>query len=536
MRLRSRYLAVTLLVLAGIGLILGKRIFYPAISSHAASTTVPPAQSYLVILGVGDTAATNWDGSITVSGANIEILRGWRFAGTDSITGTSGWKMSTRTTPSLNPPGPVQENGIIVKISEPASPVTLNISTPQGNFSFSPQEVPFGASKTFLNGRALVARTGAQFQLSSSTEEEDFPSMAQTGVDIYMSYTEFVHGDRSVATGQGTTKTITDFGFLARPAGGDQVLLMHYSVSQRVWTGPFAVTSTGEDVMRSAVAVDGQGRAWIFYSAQRSGNFDIYARNSRADGTMSPEIRLTADAGTDLFPVAATDSSGRVWVAWQGFRNNNLEVLASVQNGDTFWPEALVSTSTASDWDPAIAAAANGDVAISWDTYDKGDYDVYLRRLRFANQIAMDAPIPIAATVNFEARSSLAYDAQNRLWIAYEVAGSRWGKDFGAFDTTGLPLYSSHTIQVRCLVGNDLYSTMDDVARVLPGATPTHLFLPSGQGTYSYQPDPTLSQKRQPDNGVGPPAGPKNSFPRLATDPDGTVYLAFREFAGSGLS
>ena len=109
-------------------------------------------------------------------------------------------------------------------------------------------------------------------------------------------------------------------------------------------------------------------------------------------------------------------------------------------------------------------------MAISWDTYDKGDYDVYLRRVRFTDQIAMDAPIPIAATVNFEARSSLAYDAQNRLWIAYEVAGSRWGKDFGAFDTTGLPLYSSHTIQVRCLIGNDLYSTTDDVANTLPGA------------------------------------------------------------------
>ena len=31
---------------------------------------------------------------------------------------------------------------------------------------------------------------------------------------------------------------------------------------------------------------------------------------------------------------------GRVWVAWQGFRNNNLEVLAAVQNGDSFSQES----------------------------------------------------------------------------------------------------------------------------------------------------------------------------------------------------
>jgi len=361
--------------------------------------------------------------------------------------------------------------------------------------------------------------------------------MAHSGDDVYLAYTEFVHGDRSLAQTGSTTQPITDFGFLARPAGGDQVLLMHYSVSQRTWTGPFAVTNPGEDIMRAAVAVDGQGRAWIIYSARRNNsNFDLYAVNARADGTMSSEIRLTTDPGTDIFPVATTDAAGRVWIAWQGFRNNNLEILTSAQNGDSFSPETIVSTSLASDWDPAIAAAANGEVAISWDTYDKGDYDVYLRRVHFTNQIGMDAPIAIAATVNSETRSSLAYDAQNRLWIAYEVAGARWGKDFGAYDTTGLPLYSSHTIQVRCLIGNDVYATMDDVARVLPGAPATHLFQTAAGGTSSFQPDPTLAQNRQPNGGVGPPSGPRNSFPRIATDPEGTVYLAFRERAGAGMS
>jgi hypothetical protein len=534
--MRLRYVVIVLLVLAGFALVLGKRLLNPAVSIHAATTTVAPAQSYLVILGIGDKADTNWDGSITVTGANIQILRGWRFSGTDSITGTTNWKMATRTSPAVTPPGPFQENGLIVKVSAATAPVTFNITTTQGSFSFSSQDLPFGVSKSFLSGRALAAQTNAQFQLTSSAAEDDFPSMAQSGDDVYLAYTEFVHGDPSVAVGQSTTTTITDFAFLARPAGGDQVLLMHYSVSQRVWTGPFPITGTGEDLMRTAVAVDGQGRAWIFYSAQRSGNFDIYTRNARADGTLSAEIRLTSDAGTDLFPVATTDATGRVWVAWQGFRNNNLEILTSVQNGDTFWPETIVSTSPASDWDPAIAAAPNGEVTISWDTYDKGDYDVYLRRVHFTDHVGLDNPIPIAATVNFEARSSLAYDPQNRLWIAYEFAGSRWGKDFGAYDTTGLPLYSGHTIQVRCLIGNDLYSTTDDVANTLPGQQANQLFLPTTRGAFVTLPNPALAQNRPANANLGPPNGPRNTFPRLATDSDGTVYLAFREPAGDGLS
>ncbi len=534
--MRFRYAVVTLLLLAGLAALAGKRLLYPAVSLHAAVSTVPPARSYLVILGIGEKSNTAWDGSITVTGAAVEILRGWRFSATDSISGTSSWKLNTRGTPSLNPPGPVQENGIIVKISGSAAPVTIDITTAQGNFNFSSSEISFGSSKPFLNGRVLVAQTGAQFQLTSSAEEEDFPSMAKSGDDVYLAYTEFVHGDRSLAVATGTQKAITDFSFLARAAGGDQVLLMHYSVSQRVWTGPFAVTTTGQDIMRTAVAIDSQGRAWVIYSAQRSGNFDLYARNAGADGSMSGEIRLTSDPGTDLFPVATTDAAGRVWVAWQGFRNGNLEILTSVQNGDAFWPETIVSTSPASDWDPAIAAAANGEVAISWDTYDKGDYDVYLRRVQFTDHVGMDTPIAVAASANFEARSSLAYDQQNRLWIAYEFAGSSWGKDFGALDTTGLPLYSAHTIQVRCLIGNDLYSTTDDVANALPGTPANELFLPTTRGPFPTMPDPALVQKRAKNSGIGPPAGPRNTFPRIATDPDGTVYLAFRQQAGNGLS
>ena len=92
-----------------------------------------------------------------------------------------------------------------------------------------------------------------------------------------------------------------------------------------------------------------------------------------------------------------------------------------------------MSFSKNSDWDPAIAAAPNGEVAIAWDTYDKGDYDVYFRRLRLDGGVKMDAPVPVAVGPSFEARASVAYDSQNRLWVAYEGSDTKWGKDYGAY-------------------------------------------------------------------------------------------------------
>jgi len=551
MRMRARYLVIALLAIVAVGAIAAKRLLYTRVYPLAAPISAPPGQSsYLIALGVGDVAGAVWDGSISATGGTIVGLTGWRFYDTDAISGSASsgnwsWKATLRTTPSFAPPGPVQETGVIVTIAAASGPVTFNVTTAkQGSFAFSSTDVPFGTTKYLLPAggqyRAHVMQTASPLQLTTSNEEEDFPSMAQSGDDVYLAYTEFTHGDRSQAVALSTSTTITNFAPFARPVGGEQVLLMHYSKSQHIWTGPYAITGTSEDLMRTAVAIDGQGRAWIFYSTQRNGNFDLYARNATASGTLSSEIRLTSDPGTDLFPVAATDASGSVWVAWQAFRNNSLQILAAVQTGDTFTGEVTVSTSSASDWEPAIAASTDGQVAISWDTYEKGDYDVYVRRGHFgSNEIGFDAPIPVAATLNFEARSTLAFDPQNRLWIAYEVSGPQWGKDFGLYDTTGIALYHNHTIQVRCLVGNDLYSTTNDVATVLPGGPNVEVFEPSLTGPYGPQPDPNLALNRQPNADVGFSAkmdGPKNSHPRLAVDSAGTVYLSFREPAGDGWS
>ena len=73
MKMRSFYWAVALLAVTGV---LYWRVSHSSVSIHAASTVVAPAQSFLIILGVGDSAATNWDGSVTVTGSTVEIIRG----------------------------------------------------------------------------------------------------------------------------------------------------------------------------------------------------------------------------------------------------------------------------------------------------------------------------------------------------------------------------------------------------------------------------------------------------------------------------
>ena len=417
--------------------------------------------------------------------------------------------------------GPIAEKGVVVTADGAAPDTTFDVETKSGKFSFSSRQILYGSTLVALRGRARVERLPASLTLVKSADEQDYPALAAAGDNVYLAYIEFAHGDRALEDFGVRKEEPKNFDWLSRPAGGDRVKLMRYSISQRKWSEPENVSPAREDCMRAAVAVDGRGRVWVVWSANRNGNFDLYARYCRRRCRWSKEIRVTSDAGVDLNPVATTDSLGRVWIAWQAFRGTNLDVMAAVQQGDKFAPEQRVSFSSASDWDPAIAAGPRGEVAVTWDTYDKGDYDVYARTMRYAKSIEMDKPVAVAASENFEARSSAAYDAQGRLWVAHESSGRRWGKDFGVYDKDGICLYLGHTIRVRVLNAGGAFETagpLDAALRSVPGLT-------GREGPPSMaQTNPGMAAATQP--------GPRASIPRLAAGADGRMFLTFRSGAG----
>ena len=49
-------------------------------------------------------------------------------------------------------------------------------------------------------------------------------------------------------------------------------------------------------------------------------------------------------------PAAVADAKGRVWVAWQGWRNGRAAILSATQDGDQFSKPAVVASSGAATW------------------------------------------------------------------------------------------------------------------------------------------------------------------------------------------
>ena len=252
---------------------------------------------------------------------------------------------------------------------------------------------------------------------------------------------------------------------------------------------------------RVQLATTHGGKLWIVWSEMVDKNWDLYARPYQ-DGRFGAAMRLTEDAGPDLWHRMTTDQKGRAWMVWQGFRKGRSHILARCADGDKWHAPIQVSGAEkqlGNAWDPCIAADPTSDrVWIGWDEYQKDNYRVAVTSLQ-GGPDAKSRPIlfPEACPL-FQAHVSLACDKAGRLWAAWDETGPQWGKDTGFLygggnraDTSRL--YSSRSIRIKVLDQGKWLEPKADFAATLPADMREY-----------------------------------NELPQLQPDSDGRMWLAFR--------
>src|SRR5579871_6112455 len=131
---------VVILVAAGVSL-------YPQ-GRSGREVPMPPAVAFRILLGVADSAAAQWDGSVAVSPGSVLSIQGWRFRPTDTTDGRSSWKAWSGSSLVLvgrqnaGQLPPVMENGVIVAASSDDPGARFAVKTAQGDFAFEAREVP----------------------------------------------------------------------------------------------------------------------------------------------------------------------------------------------------------------------------------------------------------------------------------------------------------------------------------------------------------------------------------------------------------
>ncbi len=451
-------------------------------------------------LGIHDKEATDWSGTITVAPGKVTLISGWRFAQQDKADGTAGW--SCRTHPaaldqrrSNNPKQqqkraaatalPMSDTGVLISLADVTEDSQVTVKTANGEIAFKLADAPLGKILEQLGGAAEIERTAAAMPfVSDAKTDDDFPSaaVAPDGA-VWAAWQSYTPGlDRSERA-KSYDKEPAEMASLAKAPGGDQLWLRSVKGAA---AEPVAITAPGRDIYKSAVAVDGKGTVWVFWS-ENSGykafpengkpNFDIWARSLK-EGKLSVPVRISDSLESDVWPVAATDAGGSVWVAWQGARERTFRILERHQTADGWSKERQVSTQKGNCWAPAIAANAMskaGGIAIGWDTYDKGDYDVWVREfwpvMQNAGDISKGGARPVANSADYEARPAMTYDRDGALWVSWEKSGPTWGKDWGAYaKDKGIGLYRDRQIGLAILKDGKWMQPAAGFESALPGA------------------------------------------------------------------
>ena len=443
-----------------------------------------------VRFGLTDEDDQNWNGTVQVDAGRVVRIDGWRFRDEDKIIGTTGWEAATRsvathrTNDNKGAAGAevrrrrnldMADNGVILLLDEVDDRTLVSIATLHGNFQFSLAEIPYGSFVEKLGGAVDLERVAPTQPLTAGGDDNDYPSLAVApDGTAFLSWVAFTPGIDRNQRPFGLKDKPADYSYLAVPAGGDRLWLRVRTGGQ--WGEPLPLTGGHGDLYKCSTAVDGAGRAWIFWSEnsrwQKSGpaEFEIWAR-SWDRGVLSAPVNLSSHPGSDLNPVATADAHGRLWVAWQGARDGRFQILERHQTSDGDWtPERNVSSQERSCWAPAIAATREngGEVAVAWDTYEKGDYDVWLREFPSAGEAG--APLAVANTPLFEACPVMTYDHLGRLWICWEEGGPLWGKDFGAYAMNkGVGLYRDRQLNLRVWANGHWFDPRSSLLDALPG-------------------------------------------------------------------
>jgi hypothetical protein len=450
-----------------------------------------------LLLGVGDNQLTTWDGKVALDQGEVVGIEGLRFRQSDEVKGNNAW--SARTGASGKAAGKkaaakkkaalagaqIVPNGVFIALKAPDE-ARLSVETRQGNFTVALADLAEGAPRRYLEGRVEAQLVPTAVTLFNGPDQEDFPSAAaDTRGNVWVACV--VHQARGPATLPALQQRPGAFAAYVPKEGGDQVQLLRFADGKA--DDAIEVTGTGRDVWRPAVAVDDDGAVIVVWSENQGGNWDLFARTYiPGKRSWSEPKRLTRNLGTDTDAVLATAPDGKVWMAWQSFSDGQADILLAPVDEPS--ASVRISESPANEWSPALAIDKSGRIHVAYDTYQAGNYDIMLRsRSREGTLTSVQS---VTSSPRFEARPSVAADSQGRVWVAYEERTPDWGKDFGALDGDGTPLYRTSSVKVRCVDGERLLDAPDPVA------------------------------------GANLPLQAMNSFPRISADRSGRIWLVYR--------
>jgi len=156
-----------------------------------------------------------------------------------------------------------------------------------------------------------------------------------------------------------------------RTGNADLFYKVYDSSKVHPWSSEKRLTTDINVDEKPAIMQAKDGKIWVVWSTNRDGNYEIYYKTSSDNGaTWSwPEKNLTRNPKDDECPSIMQAANGTIWLAWSANRTGNYEIYykTSSDNGATWSRDMLIpDLIDTNDWDPAITEAADGKIWCVW--------------------------------------------------------------------------------------------------------------------------------------------------------------------------
>jgi hypothetical protein len=194
-----------------------------------------------------------------------------------------------------------------------------------------------GDNNIYFAYRPTGGSWGVNVQVNDNdgTADQKFPTIAVDGSgNAYAAWYDLRNGD-------------SDIYFAYRPAGGS-------------WGANVKVNDDTDAALQSqpAIAVDGSGNSYAVWWDVRNGNDDIYFAHRQAGGSWGANVRVNDDSGatSQSFPAIAVDGNGIAYVVWRDERSGASNIyFARSLDAPEYQGEGLY---TSPELDTGITAAA----------------------------------------------------------------------------------------------------------------------------------------------------------------------------------
>ncbi len=157
---------------------------------------------------------------------------------------------------------------------------------------------------------------------------------------------------------------------------------------------------------------------------------DIFAQRIDANGNRlwSQDLRINSDIGTatQFDPAIAVDAAGNLWIAWVDSRNNNHDIFVQRinSNGETLWNDERQinrNDNNAEQGGASITLVPGQGAVVAWHDNRSGNYDVYADRLSDLGGFvwAENLRVNSDATESSQTYPSLAASASGNITVAW---------------------------------------------------------------------------------------------------------------------